>query len=42
MKHRVLEAIDALAAEQRLGDGSEVLTCFAGVVQKFPQLKALL
>lgn len=42
VKHRVFEAIDALAAEQRLGDGSEVRTCFAGVVQKFPQLKALL
>ncbi|NQW11226.1 MAG: hydantoinase B/oxoprolinase family protein [Alphaproteobacteria bacterium] len=42
VKHRVFEAIDALAEDERAGDGTEVRTCFTRVVDRYPQLKALL
>jgi N-methylhydantoinase B len=42
VKHRVFEAIDALEPSGRHGDGSEVRAAFAGVVERFPQLKAVM
>lgn len=42
VKHRTFEAIDALSEAERRGDGSEVRACFAQVVDRYPQLKALL
>lgn len=42
VKHRVFEAIDALPAAERRGDGSEVRRCYATVVSRYAQLKALI
>ncbi|EDP62374.1 dihydroxy-acid dehydratase [alpha proteobacterium BAL199] len=42
VKHRIFEAIDALPAERRRGDGSEVRSSYEQVVRRYPQLSALL
>jgi len=40
VKHRVFEAVEALAGESPAGDGALVRKAFAGVVANFPQLRA--
>jgi N-methylhydantoinase B len=42
VKHRIFEAIDALPDDERSDDGSAVRSCFARVVDRYAQLKALL
>lgn len=42
VKHRIFEAVDALPAAERRGDGTEVRACYAAVVDRYAQLKALL
>lgn len=42
VKHRIFEAVDALAEDERAGDGSEVRACFVRVVDRYPQLQAAL
>jgi len=42
VKHRIFEAIDALPAAERRGDGSEVRSCYVTVVNRYAQLKALM
>lgn len=40
LKHRVFDAIAALAPEERNGDGSEVRRVFVRIIDEFPQLRA--
>lgn len=38
VKHKVFEAVEAMAPEQRRGNGEEVRTAFAAIVAEFPEL----
>ena len=40
VKHRVFEAMEALAESERQGDGGEVRVIFAEVIARYPQLGA--
>ncbi len=42
VKHRGFEAIEAMDQSALVGDGSDVRTAFAGVVERFPQLRAVM